>query len=181
MRQKIIWRTAPPSGTEGVNSVYVHTYLGSDLYGDGTRNNPYQSLNKAWNAKETRPAYIIAIGRAAEMMSNGNHSAYIIGDYYGAFEFDGEATESTGFYLYGFRHRNIIIRNVPNYITGGYPIWTGSDALAGVGGANNANNVGNANNVYGVVSSQTSLYLLTFFHSLPLILWQNINLETACE
>ena len=164
MRQKIIWRTAPPSGTEGVNSVYVHTYLGSDLYGDGTRNNPYQSLNKAWNAKETRPTYIIAIGRAAEMMSNGNHTAYIIGDYYGAFEFDGEATESTGFYLYGFRHRNIIIRNTPNYITGGYPIWTGSDALAGVGGANSASSVGIANLVLGVVSSPCFIHNCSLYY-----------------
>lgn len=105
--EKFIWRTAPPSGTEGTNSVYVHTFLGSDLYGDGTRQNPYQSLNKAWNAKSTRPAYIIAIGRAAENMSYGNHSATIQGDFYGAFEFDGEATETTGYYIYGFKHLNI--------------------------------------------------------------------------
>ncbi len=154
--EKFIWRTAPPSGTEGTNSVYVHTYLGSDLYGDGTRNNPYQSLNKAWNAKSTRPAYIIAIGRAAENMSYGNHSASIQGDFYGAFEFDGEATETTGYYIYGFKHSNIIIRNVPNFPCT-TSVWSNSAAFAGVGYAH-VNYVGNANLVFGVGGSLCFLH-----------------------
>ena len=155
--EKFIWRTAPPTGTEGTNSVYVHTYLGSDLYGDGTRQNPYQSLNKAWNAKSTRPAYIIAIGRAAENMSYGNHSATIQGDFYGAFEFDGEATETTGYYIYGFKHSKIIIRNVPNFPCT-TSVWTNSAAFAGVGYVSNVDFVGPAYAVHGVGGSPCFLH-----------------------
>lgn len=99
------WRTAP-AYAEGTKSVYVHSATGSDLFGDGTRNNPYQTWGRAYRSG-TNPTEIISVGRFSEMMADGNHSCTIKGDYYGAAVFDG-----AGYYVvYGFRHTNLIIIN----------------------------------------------------------------------
>ena len=147
MNDVIRWRTSP-TGTEGTTTVYVHSRFGSDLYGDGTRANPYQSLGKAYRAKTTKPTTIVCIGRFSEMLADGNHACYINGDYYGAATFDG-----AGYYiLYGFGHYRLIITNT-GVGTYDLAVWTGSGALAGVGRANVASYVGNANCVYGVAGS----------------------------
>lgn len=153
MNDVIRWRTSP-TGTEGTTTVYVHSRFGSDLYGDGTRANPYQSLGKAYRAKTTKPTTIVCIGRFSEMLADGNHACYINGDYYGAATFDG-----AGYYiLYGFGHYRLIITNT-GVGTYDLAVWTGSEALAGVGRAHNASYVGVANYVYGVAGSDTFLEL----------------------
>ncbi|HPQ79284.1 MAG TPA: hypothetical protein PLG47_02410, partial [Candidatus Dojkabacteria bacterium] len=69
--------------------VYVDSATGSDLWGDGTSDNPYQSLGKAWRGTASKPNRIICRGRFCESMADGNHYCYIEGDYYGAAVFDG--------------------------------------------------------------------------------------------
>lgn len=159
MNSRLIrWRIAP-NGTEGTATVYVHSRFGSDLYGDGTRANPYQSLGKAYRAKSTKPTSIICIGRFSEMLADGNHACHISGDYYGAATFDG-----AGYYvLYGFGHSRLIITNT-GVGTYDLAVFTGSVALAGVGRASLAGFVGDAYDVRGVAGSsvlmdRTSLYL----------------------
>lgn len=145
MSREYKWRTAS-SGVEGTATVYVDSYTGSDLYGDGTRANPYKSLTRAFNAKgNTKPTKIVCRGSFSEML-DGNHSTSIDGDYLGAAVFDG-ADQNV---LYGFGHNNMIIRNIPAFsIT--------SLLLAGVGRAINASFVGNAYSVCGVCGSSALL------------------------
>ena len=122
MTREYKWRTAS-SGVEGTATVYVDSFTGSDLYGDGTRANPYKSLTRAFNAKTAKPTKIVCRGTFSEML-DGNHSTSIDGDYLGAAVFDG-ADQNV---LYGFGHNNMIIRNIPAFsIT--------SRLLAGVGRA----------------------------------------------
>ena len=129
------WRTAV-SGTEGKTHVFIHE-LGSNEFGDGTRQNPYQTLDY-WNHNGT-PSRVTCIGTFSCPMLNGNHSCIIEGDYYGAATFDGK-----GLYcIYGFTLQNMIVVN-----TGIEGIGRGS--LSGVGRATDAGGVGFDSLVYGV-------------------------------
>ena len=155
--KRFLWRTAP-TGVEGTDTRYVDSAVGSDLYGDGTRANPYQSLGKAYRCMSTKPKVIICRGRFSEMLADGNHACEINGDFYGAATFDGVDY----FLIYGFRHNKMIIINT-GVGTYDLAVNTGSGALAGVGGANFAGYVGYADHVYGVAGSpnlldRTSLY-----------------------
>lgn len=141
------WRTAP-TGVEGTATRYVDSDTGSDIFGDGTRANPYQSLGKAWRVTSTKPSLIICRGFFQEMIADGRHVASINGDYYGAAVFDG-----ADYHLcYGFRHSNMMFLN-----TGvgdlGLNVASGSVLFAGVGSANGAGNVGNVSAAYGVAGS----------------------------
>lgn len=141
------WRTAP-SGTEGTNTRYVDSATGSDYFGNGTRSNPYQSIGKAYRVSSTRPSRIVCRGRFSEMLADGDHACEIRGDYYGAATFDG-----AGYYLlYGFTHNNLIIQNT-GVGTYDLSVYTGSEALAGVGRAITASAVGDAYNVCGVAGA----------------------------
>jgi len=55
------------------NTAFVHTYLGDDLTGDGTRENPYRTVNKA---SQKSKSYIVFRGVVNEYVSGGN----LIGD-----------------------------------------------------------------------------------------------------
>ena len=145
------WRTAP-SGTEGTSTVYVDSYTGSDVFGDGTRNNPYKTLTKAFNAKTTKPGTIVCRGQFSEDLT-GNHSCAINGDYFGAAIFDG----LDQYMLYGFGHSNLIIKNIPPLVSPASPL------LAGVGRALNANNVGLADRVDGLAGSSALLARCTSY------------------
>ena len=145
------WRTAP-TGTEGTATVYADSRFGSDLFGTGTRANPYQSLGKAYRATSSRPTKIVCRGRFSEMLADGNHNCEISGDYYGAATFDG-----AGYYLiYGFAHNNFIVVNT-GVGTYDLAVNTGSVAFAGVGRAGCAGFVGNAYYVYGVAGSSVMI------------------------
>ena len=148
----LLWRTAP-SGTEGTTVVYVDSRFGSDTHGDGTRAKPYQTITKAYNAKSTKPSTIVCRGTFRERLSQGNHSCVIRGDYLGAATINGGG----GFLLYGYGHRDIIIREIPPAL-GTEPVNSGSHLLAGVGRAFNASFVGNAVNVYGVAGSSVCMH-----------------------
>lgn len=138
MAKQFKWRTAV-SGTEGVTHVFIHE-KGSNEFGDGTRANPYQTLDY-WN-KNSTPTRVTCIGTFTCPMINGNHNCTIEGDYYGAATFDGK-----GIYcIYGFTLHNIRVIN-----TGIEGLGPGS--VVGVGRAFNANGVGSVGNVYGVASS----------------------------
>ena len=154
---KFLWRTAPV-GVEGVDTCYVDSSVGSDLYGDGTRANPYQSIGKAYRGTITKPKLIICRGRFSEMLADGNHVCEIRGDFFGAAVFDG----ADYYLIYGFCHSNMIIINT-GVGTYDLAVHTGSGALAGVGGAHSAGYVGVADAVCGVAGSpnlldRTSLY-----------------------
>lgn len=133
---------------EGMSIVFVHEKTGSDYFGNGTRLNPYQTIDRAWRANATKPSTIICVGRFSSNMADGDHKCLIRGDYYGAAVFDGAGQ----YVLYGFRHQNFIVINTG---IGAYDlaVHTGSVLFAGVGGAGNAGGVGNANSVYGVAGS----------------------------
>jgi len=146
------WLTAP-TGTEGTTTVYVDGDFGSDIYGDGTRQNPYRTLTKAYNAKSTKPTTIVCRGLFSEQMSDGNHACAIKGDFWGAATFDGQGQ----MLIYGFEHKKMIIRNVP-YSQGDETVWSGSHLLAGVGRANAASSVGSAAYVFGVAGSSVCLH-----------------------
>lgn len=141
------WRTAP-TGVEGTATRYVDSDTGSDIFGDGTRANPYQSLGKAWRVTSTKPSLIICRGFFQEMIADGTHVASINGDYYGAAVFDGADYHV----CYGFRHSNMMFLN-----TGvgdlGLNVASGSGLFAGVGSAIAAGHVGTVNGVYGVAGS----------------------------
>lgn len=155
--QLLCWRSKPYGNTEGSQSLFVHSRFGSDLYGDGTRANPYQSIGKAFRS-HSRPILIICIGRFSEMLSDGSHGCCIKGDYYGAATFDGAGK----YILYGFDHDNLIITNT-DVGTNTLAVAVGSGALAGVGRALQTQGVGKAGEVNGVAGSsvlmdRTSLY-----------------------
>ena len=162
------WRTGP-SGTEGISTVYADSRFGSDLFGTGTRANPYQSLGKAYRATSSRPARIICRGRFSEMLADGNHACEISGDYYGAATFDG-----AGYYLiYGFTHNNLIIVNT-GVGTYDLAVHTGSEAFAGVGRAHAASGVGGAYDVYGVAGSSVMIDRASHY-------WGCIGGTSACK
>ena len=108
--------------------VFVDSATGSDLWGDGTSANPYQSLGKAYRGTATKPGRIICRGRFSESMADGNHGCIIEGDYYGAAVFDG----AEYFLIYGFRHNSLIIINT-GIGTNDLVVPSGSGLLAGVG------------------------------------------------
>ena len=162
------WRTAP-TGTEGTATVYADSRFGSDLFGTGTRANPYQSLGKAYRATSSRPSKIVCRGRFSEMLADGNHACEISGDYYGAATFDG-----AGYYLiYGFTHNNFIVVNT-GVGTYDLAVYTGSEALAGVGRAHSASYVGSANSVCGVAGSSVMIDRASLY-------WGCIGGMTACK
>jgi hypothetical protein len=130
MNNTLYWRTSN-GGT------YVDSFIGDDYNGDGTAQNPYQSLGRAWRGSSGKPGTITCRGYFAEDMADGNHAATIQGDYYGAAVFDGLST----YMLYGFRHTKMIIKNLP--LSGDFSVNTRAD-LAGVGSAYNADYAGNA-------------------------------------
>lgn len=143
MSNKYMWRKRSTSAK------YVDSMTGDDLRGDGTMQNPYRTLGKAWRGSSTsRPSSIICRGRFCEDMADGNHSCSISGDYMGAAYFDGEDS----YLIYGFGHSDLIIGNCPA-ATFDLVVHTGSWSLAGVGRAADAYYVGVASLVYGVVGS----------------------------
>ena len=88
---------------EGELTVFCDSATGSDLFGNGTRTNPYQSLRKSYSGHtylgaSKVPTLIVCRGKFSEMMADGNHACKIVGDYFGAAVFDG--TEY--FVIYGF-------------------------------------------------------------------------------
>lgn len=138
--------------TRNSGYVYVDSATGSDTFGDGTMNNPYQSLGKAWRGHKTTPGVIVCRGTFCEDMADGYHGITIRGDYYGAATFDG----NDEYTMYGFTTPNMIFLNCApgNY---GTNVYSGSPVLAGVGRAYYANGVGAADHVYGVAASSVSM------------------------
>ena len=109
------------------NAVYVCSMTGSDAQGDGTPNNPYKTLRRAWDAALTKPTTIICRGYFSEDMADGNHARTIRGDYWGAATFDGQDM----FLIYGFTHSNMIIKNcAPG--SEAFNVHSGSGLFAGV-------------------------------------------------
>lgn len=139
------WRTAP-TGTEGTNTVYVDSYTGSDIYGVGTRANPYKSLTRAWTVSTTKPSNIICRGTFTDVIE-GSHTTNINADYPGAAMYDGLSTGT----LYGFGHNNMKFVNTP-------ALSVSSPLVGGLGRAFRANNVGNAGNVSGLAGSNNYAY-----------------------
>ena len=134
--------------TRNTAYVYVDSMTGDDLTGDGTQDNPYKTLGKAYRGRSIAPGTIVCRGRFCEDMADGNHSTMIRGDYMGAAVFDGE----DAFIMYGFGHSNMIIENCAP-ATYDLVVNTGSWLLAGVGRASHAGSVGVANYVFGVAGS----------------------------
>jgi len=145
------WRKTP-SGT----TYYVDSATGSDLWGDGTSANPYQTLGKAWRGTATNPGRIICRGRFCESMADGNHNCIIEGDYYGAAVFDG----AESYLIYGFRHNDLIIINT-GIGTDDLVVYSGSGLLAGVGTC--ASLVDQANHVKGVNGSSVLIDNSSFY------------------
>ena len=116
--------------------IYVDSATGSDLWGDGTSANPYQTLGKAYRGTAAKPGRIICRGRFCESMADGDHLCQIEGDYYGAAVFDG----AEYFLIYGFRHNNIIIINT-GIGTNDLVVHSGSGLSAGVGSGSSATDV----------------------------------------
>lgn len=142
MNNTLYWRTSN-GGT------YVDSFIGDDYNGDGTAQNPYQSLGRAWRGSSSKPSTITCRGYFAEDMADGDHAATIQGDYYGAAVFDGLST----YMLYGFRHTKMIIKNLP--LSGNFSVNTRAD-LAGVGSASYAVSAGDAYVHYGTAVSGLS-------------------------
>lgn len=90
---------------------YVDSATGSDLYGDGTMNNPYQSLGRAWRSSTTKKS-IVCRGTFSENMEDGDAKSYINGDYLGAATFDGVGD----YVIFGFAHHNMTFKNVHQII-----------------------------------------------------------------
>lgn len=139
--------------TRAAGNVYVDSATGSDAFGDGSMQNPYQTLGKAWRGHTTlHPNNIICRGRFSEDMADGNHQEVIRGDYYGAATFDGAEVYT----MYGFTTPDMIFTNCA-YGTYDTVVNTGSPVLAGVGRAGLASFVGAANFVSGVFGASVLL------------------------
>jgi hypothetical protein len=137
------WRTT----TSG--AVYVDSMCGSDIYGNGTQANPYQSLGKAWRGHTTyHPSVIICRGSFCEDMSDGSHSTTIQGDSYGAAIFDGNGS----FTCYGFTTPSMMFINCPA-VTYGSASSSANTLLVGVGRAGTSAGVGVASVVCGSAAS----------------------------
>lgn len=136
MNNTLYWRTSN-GGT------YVDSFIGDDTNGDGTAQNPYQSLGRAWRGSSRKPGTITCRGYFAEDMADGDHAATIQGDYYGAAVFDGLST----YMLCGFRHTNLIIKNLP--MKGVFSGISHSETV-GVGSAINAGTA-RVTNVYELI------------------------------
>ena len=139
---KINWRKCKEDDT-----VYVHSFLGSDETGDGTQAKPYKTLTKAGVITNKKRA--ICIGYFAEDMNGqgyyGANGSTIEADYYGAAVFDGQFKYTT----WGVTMTDMIIINVTACAGGG---------LDGVGRAFNGNSVGDANLVNGVASAPNLIH-----------------------
>lgn len=122
MSKEYTWRTH-------INgAVYVDSDTGDDINGLGTRENPYQSLGKAWRASTTKPSTIICRGYFQEDMADGDFSTRISGDYQGAAVFDGGDLYT----IYGFRLSAMIVENcLPDYDS--ITVTAGDRNYAGVG------------------------------------------------
>jgi hypothetical protein len=138
--------------TQNSGYVYVDSNTGSDVFGNGTMQNPYQTLGKAWRGHTTyHPGTIVCRGTFCEDMADGTHSTNIYGDYWGAATFDG----NNEYTCYGFASQNMMFRNC---VAGTANTSANSNPLlAGVGRAVVANTVGNANNVDGVAAPSVAL------------------------
>lgn len=165
------WRKSP-SGVEGTVSVYVDSATGSDLWGDGTRANPYQTLGKAYRGTAAKPDRIICRGRFSESMADGNHFTQIEGDYYGAAVFDGAGS----FLIYGFRHNNIMILNT-GIGTDNLVVYSSSGLFAGVGGASASSNVGNLTVLLGVAGSSVLIDNSSLYFG---VIGGNSNVKYVC-
>ena len=138
--------TKPYKWRKITSAVYVDSATGSDLWGDGSRANPYQSLGKAYRGTASNPGRIICRGRFCESMADGNHTCRIEGDYYGAAVFDG----AEHYLIYGFSHNNLIVINT-GIGTDDLVVFMDSGLLAGVGSGDRR--AGTATDVVGVYGS----------------------------
>lgn len=147
------WQTIISGG------VYGDSDTGSDIFGDGSPDFPYETCRKCLESGTERPSVIILRGKFTEDLADGNHACTIRGDYMGAATFDGNDT----YLIYGYTHTNMIIQNcAPG--NSEMSVWSGSGLLAGAGRAYSAGYVGNAFNVFGVAGSpvichRTGLYM----------------------
>ena len=137
--------------------VYVDSFVGSDVTGNGTPTNPYKTINYAYTHAATKPATIRCRGVFSEDLHMGMHATLLTGDWYGGAVFDGQ-----GIYdLCGFSLSSFIVRNTPSTAPadGCYSsTLNGQGGLfAGVGRASLASVVGSANDVYGVSGSSVIL------------------------
>lgn len=135
MTKEYFWRTV-------INgAVYVDSNSGDDMNGNGTKENPYQTLGRAYRGAPNKPGTIVCRGYFSEDMADGNHSCQIYGEYPGAAVFDGKDIYT----LYGFTMHNLIVENcIPGNST--LTVASNNSLYAGVGRAVGAGNVGNANN-----------------------------------
>lgn len=133
MTKAYFWRTV-------INdAVYVDSNSGDDINGDGTQQNPYQTLGKAYRTSTVKPRIIICRGYFSEDMADGNHACNIYGEYPGAAIFDGNEQYT----LYGFTTYNMIIKNcIPGNAT--MTVYSNNSLYAGVGRAAYAAGVGAA-------------------------------------
>jgi hypothetical protein len=69
MNNTLYWRTSN-GGT------YVDSFIGDDYNGDGTAQNPYQSLGRAWRGSSGKPGTITCRGYFAEDMADGDHACH---------------------------------------------------------------------------------------------------------
>lgn len=125
----INWRYINDSG-----ALYVHSILGNDQMGDGTRQNPYRTIRQA--VKHLPKKYTInCLGVFSEPLSDfwydGTNWTTIRGDYWGGAVFDGKDENI----LYGCITPNWIFKNVPagSSTIPVYPVTNNSGLLAGVG------------------------------------------------
>lgn len=131
MNKKFIWRT------QNAGYVYVDSNAGDDVIGDGTMQNPYQTLGRAYRGRGTKPNTICCRGVFSEDMADGNHGCTIMGDYAGAAVFDGVDKYT----FYGFTYTNFIIKNCINGLPNS-TVFSGNPLYAGVGRANVSVTVG---------------------------------------
>ena len=139
------------------NVVYVDSFIGSDVTGDGTPSRPYKTINYAYTHPATKPGTIRCRGLFSEDLHMGMHATTLAGDYYGGAVFDGK-----GIYdLCGFALSSFIVLNTPSDAPadGCYSSSLNGQGApyAGVGRAFYAYHVGYANYVHGVAGSSVLL------------------------
>ena len=136
--------------------VYVDSFAGSDVSGNGSATKPYKTINYAYSLP-SKPATIRCRGVFSEDLHMGMHGTTLVGDWLGGAIFDG-----LGIYdLCGFALSNFVVLNT----TSAAPAeacysssLNGQGApYAGVGRASYSLGVGIAGHVHGVAGSSVIL------------------------
>lgn len=125
-----VWRTTSKAFS-GAVLLYVDSYLGSDIYGNGTAQKPYKTLSKAWSSNSTAHMQIVCRGLFVENLNNIRTNVpycLICADYWGAATIIGGNSKN----IQNTMFRYMVVRDNANCGLYGNDIGAGGQSLYGI-------------------------------------------------